>query len=445
MLVACAAWRHAAPTLPRRCAGYSTSSPSPRVPSPNPHPRHWINLSHTQKTIHRIEQRAKKETPRLSPLNLPKPPFHKVTDPTIFRHPSLKGHFLPAKQSDAEGESLRINSRARRRYGWESYERHELLGKQVIEMVITELLAEKYHKLAAEQIQRVRETLLSTANLSHLCQHYKLSTFLRADPVSVAQVAQIPDVQASLFCSYVAGLHFQEGMAYARQWLRQCFRSSINQEYDELRKQIAKEKSLRGTTTALYTLKLWLAQRNIEPQWRMTRKGRPPLETFKAELTFLGARVLGGGRNTSAAKENAAATALGLRQNLTALEDPDEMQWAQVLHAYCREREIKRTFVTNEVDNPVWMCTIEIGGTVWTAQGLGKRLARANCARLVLADIAPEVIEQAKQGVESPASPTEKAEEADVADASTAAGTVSAVDSAHPMPTANLSTPATVS
>ncbi|GAA5945169.1 hypothetical protein JCM10213_001464, partial [Rhodosporidiobolus nylandii] len=276
-------------------------------------------LTYQEKAARRREQLGPRPQ-RLSPLRLPKPPFLRVKDPTVFAHPSLKGHYLPQEDNVKEEEKLAAGQRGKRKGSLQTYERHELIGKQMIELVVMELLTEKYSRLSPHELDQIHKNLVSTNSLSRLSRHYDLASHLRADPISITQVAAQHAVQASLFRSYAAGLYLQEGMAYVRQWLRQVFRSVINDEYDQLRQELARQldrqarqQGGRMGVKAYEHLQVWLHKRKIVPKWRFTVKGVPPNQVFKAELTFMGARALGGGRTVQAAKQQAAAVVLGLQ------------------------------------------------------------------------------------------------------------------------------------
>ncbi|GAA6038568.1 hypothetical protein JCM8097_004635 [Rhodosporidiobolus ruineniae] len=378
------------------------SSPSARTkPAAPPHPSTWVKLD-SVKAAKRYLGRTAPPVPKLSPLALPKPPFRKVTNPTVFAHPSLKAYALPVMEEEENAASTDFRKRRRStRTTPETFERHEALGKEMIDMVVTELLFEKYAKMSPEEIQQIRHLLVGEVNLAHLCRHYDLASHLHADPIARDQLAETPSVLASLFRSYAAGLHFQEGLAYARQWLRQCFRSSLNDEFDALRHRVAEDERLKLRESEkkrpdepLARLDRFLQQRKVQPQWRISVKGIPPRQVFKAELRFMGARALGGGRTMRAAKSQAAAVALGLQDKPEALADPDTMLWSPRLYNYCRQRNIKPKFDTVVVNNPVWRCQLLVDDRFFEAMGIGKKVARANAAKAALEELAPALMEK---------------------------------------------------
>ncbi|GAA5831006.1 hypothetical protein JCM11251_005107 [Rhodosporidiobolus azoricus] len=340
-------------------------SRSLRTPSSTPpHPSHWIQLRQTKKSSERPVQRGVPELPRRNGVFLDKPPFCKVKDPAVFRHPSLKGYFLKEEKEGGglDEESMRARRKSRSR-GLATYERHELIGKEILELIVTELLYEKYNKMSLEEIEDVRDTLLSDLSLAQQAQHYNLISHLRADPVSVAQVSASLPVRASLFRSYTAGIHFQHGMQYCRQWMRQLFRSAINEEYEDLRARLAVERRHKttkekktGPDAAMYNLNEWLKKREVEPTWRVSIKGKIPNQVYKAELSFLGSRFLGGGRTVKAAKNQAAALAMGLRTQTSSIPDLDTRVWGPRLYTWCQQRQVKLKpqFTTEHVQGGLW-------------------------------------------------------------------------------------------
>jgi dsRNA-specific ribonuclease len=165
--------------------------------------------------------------------------------------------------------------------------------------------------------QRLQQALLGNTCLSHLSRHYKLPSFLPASTLSTPSLAADPAVQAALFRAYVAGLWEQEGDAYTRQWVRQCFRSFINDDYSRLRKTIAEQEAKKlwpegapSPDTPLNRFNALVKARKLEVEWNVWVRGVTPRQAFKAEVSFEGVRFTGGGRTARTAQQDAAAKAL---------------------------------------------------------------------------------------------------------------------------------------
>ncbi|GAA5884858.1 hypothetical protein JCM6882_007128 [Rhodosporidiobolus microsporus] len=381
-----------------------TPSRSIRTPSSTPpHPSHWIQLRGSQKSSNRLIQEDAPSLPWQKGVSVDKPPFCAVNDVAVFSHPSLRG-YVPKEEDegnalDAESVRERRKNRPRR---LATYERHELLGKEILELVVTELLYEKFKKMAAEEIEEVRDALLSDLSLSRFSQHYDLPSRLRADPVSISEVAGTLSVQASLFRSYATGIHFQYGMQFCRQFMRQVFRSAITEGYEDLRALVdaRRKQSIRerktGPDASLYHLNQWLNEKDVEVKWHTLVKGKIPDQVYRVELSFLGSRFVGGGRSIKDAKRQAAALALSRRWQLSSLPDLNSADWSPRLHTWCRSREdtaLPRFEVTH-FDGPVWKCRVKVNERTWEGLGQGKRQARASASKAALAELAPEKMEE---------------------------------------------------
>ena len=196
--------------------------------------------------------------------------------------------------------------------------------------------------------------LLSDAHLVELSDHYSLSSWLVADPLATETLRLSSVVTTSLFYAYVAGIYHQEGMNYASQWIRQCFRNGLDEEYrtmkkelfpkDALNDELAPQRPLREPprpiepdhlaesdtsndaleepmdkedeekfrnqnplmpeVMPLVQLTNWFRQEKLPPPtWNYAVKGSPPDLVFRAELSLGGRTVQALGRKKSWARQ----------------------------------------------------------------------------------------------------------------------------------------------
>lgn len=117
-----------------------------------------------------------------------------------------------------------------------------------------------------------------------------------------------PGHQAALLRTYLAALHAQEGERFAYQWIRQNFRSVLNNSYDELRAQqmeearAAREKEI---LSPMSHLRNFVRHRpGVEPVWQIAVRG--DREEYRAEVVLFGLRTSGTANTIRMAKQNAA-------------------------------------------------------------------------------------------------------------------------------------------
>lgn len=258
--------------------------------------------------------------------------------------------------------------------------------------------------------QRLQHALLGNTCLSFLSRHYKLPSLLPAETLASPSITSDPAVQAALFRAYVAGLWEQEGEAYTRQWLRQCFRSFINNDYAGLRKTIAEQEAKKlwpmnapSPDTPLNRFNALVKVRKFEVEWKIWAKGVPPRQAFKAEVRFNGATLTGGGRTARTAQQDAAAKALEhisvrlpyllssssaryllekpLPQKPQLFENRKNVVWRSRLLVYCLKHRLTTKFDTQETEKNsyVFSSRLKIDGHQWEATGLTKEHARSKC------------------------------------------------------------------
>ncbi|BGP45395.1 hypothetical protein JCM10450v2_001213 [Rhodotorula kratochvilovae] len=259
-----------------------------------------------------------------------------------------------------------------------------MLGGDLLQFVVKELLIEKYHNLRPAAIQAATDRLLGTDALSLLADNYNLVASLRADPVAVDAIADDPEVHASLFRSYVAGMHFQYGLFATRTWIRQCFRSVINHDYADWRTAADHAEKQEAIDTPLQRLNTLCLRRSKNAQWTVTSKGEGLGAVFKADLQVGSIRTSGSGRSVHLAKQNAAILALKLADPKPPPEPEPEIDCTSRLHAYAKHRGLAPpVFFTLVVSHPVYECRLTFDGETYTARGAGKVYARQKAAATV--------------------------------------------------------------
>ncbi|GAA5879664.1 hypothetical protein JCM8547_003735 [Rhodosporidiobolus lusitaniae] len=395
----------------RRSASSSAASskPSLRTASTPSASSSWEPAYRPGGTMSAHRQPVLPDFRQLSAVELEKPPFQNLKDNSVFAHPKVVQFLVERQRSEMSADKERAGRGKRAPASLSDFERHEQLGKEFLKMVVSELLYQKYRDMAPQDVDRVRKALLSSTNLSSLAQHYNLAQFL---PGRVAEsLANRPSILASLFRAYAGGLHLQEGMSFARQWLRQCFRASINEEYDRLRANIekaeeTKERKAKQTPSAIALMRLneWLRKRRIKPSWNVLTRGEGLSRAFRAELSFMGVKTVGVGTSVAAAKQAAAVVALRHldivtpkphpQQHFERLEDPSAVVWAMRLHEWTGKRHITAPqYNTTLTVSPIYQSEVTVDREVFKATGIGKRLARANAAKVALSELAPELFE----------------------------------------------------
>ncbi|GAA6000610.1 hypothetical protein JCM10207_004575 [Rhodosporidiobolus poonsookiae] len=384
MLRATPVWRTAANAARDALApSSSTSVPSSSAPRPR---------SETTSLVHHLVDTFGDNGPpihRLPSESSSKPLYLKVHDPAVFTHPSVTSY---VKKEPRNGNTA-VRKGGRRLptvvAGMLTYEKHALVGKQMVESYVTELLVEKYPRLDVDQVKIIRDTLLRSKDLAKVSRDYQLPALLHADPFAQENIAQQHWTQTSLLFSYVAGLHYQEGLPFARQWVRQLFRSRINESFVDLLAQLrprrAGDATPRKESEPPYNLLFnWFRKYRVKPNWQMASKGVAPRVTYRAEVTFLGCRAVGGGSTIKQARNAAAEVVLAqMEENPQALAMPETHRWAERFRTWHRERDLHPKYDLQS-EGGLWRAELAIDGEVFQARGVGKAVAKSNVGKAAL-------------------------------------------------------------
>ncbi|GAA5924911.1 double-stranded RNA binding motif domain-containing protein [Sporobolomyces koalae] len=270
--------------------------------------------------------------------------------------------------------------------------------------------------------QTLLTRVLSRESLSRLSDHYSLSARLLSDPLALDYLKLSPAVQTSLFYAYTAGIYRQEGVIYATQWIRQCFRLIVDQEYRKLRDGFAPKIPIREdpelppvrvdwqrkpgnpnyvlpSSLPLDQLDTHVKRHRLEPPiWLYSVKGVAPDEVFRAELTVGDRTVEGSGRSKNRAKQIAAAAFLGIRdvdpETIKASRRSSELpqtNYTARLFDYVKQVDMATpTFDTMPwPKQPNWKAVLRIGDETFEATGRGQTAARRAAAKKALAFVNP--------------------------------------------------------
>ncbi|GAA6060316.1 hypothetical protein JCM10212_002957 [Sporobolomyces blumeae] len=364
-------------------------------------------------------------------LDVPRPPFVALHDSTVFAHESLtldiKAYRLhdPDATFDHAGERI-FEKRRRRRI--ESYERHEHFGRILAHMTITELVMQHYPHVTIHAVQVLTKRVHSIRNILELVHHYDFASRLVADSVARPYLQIAPRVLAKLFYAYVSGLHAQEGIEYAQQWVRQCFRPAVPREYEAYLDELnlrdparrsnesatdrdahanVGQESLTTTTTKmarprrasplvpeempLLKLDAYLKQNEVEAEWTYAVRGEALDQVFKAEVSIEGKTAKGSGITKQAARQSAAEAFLRVSRlddrQVRAVERSSD-NYARRLYDLVRKRNLPKPEFETKVweEHPRYIAHLKMGSKRWSAIDVtGKLQARKEVARLALA------------------------------------------------------------
>ncbi|GAA5984354.1 hypothetical protein JCM5350_001028 [Sporobolomyces pararoseus] len=413
-----------------RASTPTSSVPSRRTtPTETPNPSTWVNPYPRESRY--TAAAAPSDAP---PLNLPKPPFVEVLDPSVFSHPSLAGDLKVFRFERPEGVQKKWDRRV------ESFEKLEHFGKSLLRMTLTELVTNHYASLTVPAVESLVTKLLSDDHILNLSDFYGLSSRLLADPLADKYLRLSSSVKISLFYAYAAGIYHQEGVSYASQWIRQCFRNGLDEEYKSMKKEIfakqvaeaeaansppspaesvtphqpsttiarpvradeqgqAKEKEkprnqnpVIPEVMPLVQLDAWVKRHKLpSPEWSYAVKGVAPDEVFRADLKIGEKTVQGSGKTKNWARQSAAAAYLGIkdldpRLLECALLPLDATNYTGRLHEFAREIELPRPQYSTVVNpkSPHYKCTLQIGSKSFIAEALGKPAVRREASKLAL-------------------------------------------------------------
>lgn len=333
--------------------------------------------------------------PPATPLRLPKPPFVQINN-----SPNPPPTRLAREDEVAEGAEHSAEMEAQAVRERKAYAASQDLAKRVCETAVKELLVDTYPKLTPEALAGVRALLLGDASLASIAKHYKLDTKVPPVATGESQVRHgdtaAPGHQAALLRTYLAALHSQEGERFAYQWIRQCFRSVLNNSYDELRAQqkeearAAREKEI---LSPMSHLRNFVRHRpGIAPEWNIAVRG--DREEYRAEIALFGLRTSGTAKTVRMAKQNAAEKLMHLIWRAAGPEDvePDLPDYPKLLVLWAGQSEKQRPQFHCQVEKaPVVRCTLDVQGKQFVERGLSKRSARFLAAKSAIEELKIDV------------------------------------------------------
>lgn len=191
------------------------------------------------------------------------------------------------------------------------FERQEFLGDAVLDLVLSEVLMEKYPDVDEGTLSKWRASLVNEQSLSEIAKNLQLNKFMflgRSEVQNRDQASHRPRLLASVFEAVVAALYQDAGLETARGFILNQFQAMIerldkNNEYALDFKTKLQE----------YAQKRYKAL----PEYKLVASSGPEhAKTFRYEVQ-IGDQVLGQGEGNSrkSAEQEAAKAALNQLQN----------------------------------------------------------------------------------------------------------------------------------
>lgn len=118
----------------------------------------------------------------------------------VFTHRSLQRSYGGTLEDNSDNERLAI------------------LGKTVLEAVVTHSLFKRRPPLATSEIYRRKDTILSDENFEEWVTFYRLRTKVRCHPKEFSSLSQ-PGETRTLFYAYVGGVYAESGMETVGKWI----------------------------------------------------------------------------------------------------------------------------------------------------------------------------------------------------------------------------------
>ena len=142
---------------------------------------------------------------------------------------NIKEHIRLFFNYEFVNETIMIESITHRSAGKNNYERFEFLGDAVIQLVITEMLLQKYNKSNEGELSRMRQSLVNKSTLS------KIALDLQLDKVLISYNLNIYDntslkksITAELFESIIGGIYLDSTYQKCKKIISKIFSKLID-------------------------------------------------------------------------------------------------------------------------------------------------------------------------------------------------------------------------
>tara|TARA_Y100000590_G_scaffold59811_1_gene63608 strand:- start:4324 stop:5022 length:699 start_codon:yes stop_codon:yes gene_type:complete len=136
----------------------------------------------------------------------------------------VKAHIKSFLQYEFSDEATMIESITHRSAGKENYERFEFLGDAVIQLVITELLLQRYHKSNEGELSRMRQSLVNRSTLSKIALELQLEKILISYNLSIDDNASLKkSITAELFESIIGGIYIDSNYQKCKKIISKVF------------------------------------------------------------------------------------------------------------------------------------------------------------------------------------------------------------------------------
>jgi ribonuclease-3 len=185
--------------------------------------------------------------------------------------------------------------------GAQDNERMEFLGDAVLELVMTELLYERFGEMREGEMAKLRASLVSGGMLSTIARSVDLGSALRLGRGEEASLGREKDsILADAMEAVIAAVHLDGGLDAARTVIHRHWESRV-----------AARSVSPGSRDYKTRLQEVLAQAHLEPVYRVLGEGPDHDRVFTATVTIDGiVRGEGRGRSKKEAQQEAAQMAL---------------------------------------------------------------------------------------------------------------------------------------
>jgi len=213
----------------------------------------------------------------------------------------LNYHF---KNRELLFESLRHSSYVNEQgvSGLRDNERLEFLGDAVLNLVVGDLLMERYPDLKEGELSRMRASLVCESQLAQIARRLDLGAYVRLGRGEARTRGREKDsILADTLEALLAAVYRDGGLENARRMIREMFAPLLEQLPSAAAQQDFKSR-----------LQEMVQERHrAMPEYRVIAESGPDHDkTFTVSLKVLGIRVQGSGKNKKAAEQEAARNAL---------------------------------------------------------------------------------------------------------------------------------------
>ena len=142
---------------------------------------------------------------------------------------NIKEHIRLFFNYEFVNETIMIESITHRSAGKNNYERFEFLGDAVIQLVITEMLLQKYNKSNEGELSRMRQSLVNKSTLSKIALDLQLDKVLISYNLNIYDNASLKkSITAELFESIIGGIYLDSTYQKCKKIISKIFSKLID-------------------------------------------------------------------------------------------------------------------------------------------------------------------------------------------------------------------------